>query len=240
MLKSQAKGCLHTGCSQFPWEDETTNQECRQVYSRDVQQVRQSKQQNKAGLDRGVYLRTSDRLSPSNIMFATSILPHREVTGSIGQAESPVCPVQLLAGTNLSIAGLGPWAGAPASWPFLDSVYFISHILQPLNWASCYRLRPIPQCIMCVLTILSVAQYVVSLYPCTGTLLNPGSLVHQELRYLLQSCFQNSPWSALVPTVFLPGRRTLPSSLLNIWRFLKHLLADWMHAIFLAVRAQGA
>lgn len=117
MLQSQAKGCLHTGCSQFPWEDETTNQECRQVCSRDVQQLRQSKQQNKVGLDRGVHLKTSDRLSPPRMMFAGSICPNTEVTACplARQKALSVCPVQLLAGTSLSIAGQGPWAGAPAS-----------------------------------------------------------------------------------------------------------------------------
>jgi len=66
VLKSQTRGCSHTGCSHFPWGDETLSQERRKVCSRDIQQVRQSKQQNMVDLDRGVNLRTNEiRLSPT-------------------------------------------------------------------------------------------------------------------------------------------------------------------------------
>lgn len=43
-----------------------------------------------------------------------------------------------------------------------------------------------------------------------------------------------SPWPALMHTVFSPGCRTLHLSLLNIWRFLKHLLAHGTHTCDIA------
>ena len=80
--------------------------------------------------------------------------------------------------------------------------------------------------------VLNVALCVVSLCHCMGKLLNPH--VHWSARSstpLRRAAPKPvSLWPALMHTVLPPGCRTLCLFLLNMRRFLKHLLACWMHS----------
>ena len=89
------------------------------------------------------------------------------------------------------------------------------------------------------LLILNVVQYVVSLYHCMGTLLNPGSAVHQELRSLLQSCSQTSQ------SLTCTGAHCVPSRMQDFPQHLEVPEApvwpiECTLAVFLAVLGQGA